>query len=115
MAEVKEMVERFRRGERNFEELIAAMTLMQGQFDPNSFLAGLLFGRGSGHGSERAALLLALTAAGSQNTQAQQQTTGMAPAPNAMQQLLPFLLLLGGEEVLVDRTVEIAEKKAGIK
>lgn len=96
MAEVKELVESFRRCG-SIEEILALVTMMQGQLDMNSFIAGLLFGKGGGRGFDRtAALLLAVSSSG--NMGQQQATGGITNTTNSMQQILPLLLLLGREE-----------------
>jgi len=97
MAEIRELFEKFRRGDRGFlEEVIAAITLMQGQLDPNSFMAGLLLGKGMGRGSGGLAALLPLLLASNPQQQQQQQMGG--PTTTNLLQLLPLFLLMGKEE-----------------
>ena len=97
MAEIRELFEKFRGGDRGgFEELIATITLMQGQLDPNSFIAGMLLGRGMGRSSDRMAALLPLILSMSGGANAQQQT-GTATT-NPLQMLLPLLFLTGRED-----------------
>ena len=115
MAEVREIIEKFRGGDRGIRELIAAMTLMQGQLDPNSFIAGMLSGKSSGgRGFDRsAALMMMMSAANSNNVQ--QQGTGVTTNP--MQQLLPLLLLMGRDDWdgYPDKTIEIVDKKTSTR
>jgi hypothetical protein len=81
--------------------------------DMNSFIAGLLFGKGGGRGGidRSLALIMAMSAA---NSTAQQQSTtsGVVTTTNPMQQLLPLLLLFGRDDWDTDRSVEFVEKKA---
>ena len=110
MAEIRELMEKVRGGDRGIEEIIAMMTMMQGQLDTNSFLAGLLFGKSGGRGMDRSlALLMAMSSA---NTAQQQGNSGTTTNP--MQQLLPLLLLLGRDDgdAHSERSFEVAEKKA---
>lgn len=98
-ADVRELFERFRGGDRGgFDEFIAAIALMQGgaNLDMNSLITGMLLGgRGGFRGMDRSALfLLALTSCNNNNAAA--QSTGTAPATNPLQQLLPLLLMMGG-------------------
>jgi len=114
MAEIKEIIEKFRVSDRfGIEEIVTLMTLMQGQLEPTSFALGLFLGGKSGlRGMDRMVpLLLSLTAA---NPNLQGQTSGGATT-NPLQQLLPFLLLLGREdwEGHPDRSIEFVEKKTG--
>jgi hypothetical protein len=112
MAEVRQLIEKFRGGDRGgMEELIAAMTLMQGNMDMNSFMAGLLFGKGGGRGGmdRSMALIMAMSAA---NQQQQSTATGVVTTTNPMQQLLPLLLLFGRDDCDADQSVEFVEKKA---
>jgi hypothetical protein len=108
--EVKEIIERFRSGDRSIDDIIALMTLMQGNLDPTSFITGMIFGsKTGGRGLDRMAIM-ALTM-NTANSSSQQQ--GGATAANPMQQLLPLLLLMdrddwgsGGE-----KSIEILEKR----
>ena len=96
MADITELFERVRRGDGGgFEELVAALSLMQGQLDPNSFLAGMLAGR-SFHRSRWQALLpliLSMNAAGGQ-----QQAIGTTSTTTPFQNILPLMLLFGKDD-----------------
>lgn len=107
-AEVREIIEKIRSGDRGIEDIIALMTLMQGNLDPTSFITGMIFGsKTGGRGLDRMAIM-ALT----MNTASPSATQGGVPTTNPMQQLLPLLLLLDREDWgSGDKTVEILEKR----
>jgi hypothetical protein len=110
MAEVREFIEKFRGGDRGMEELIAAITLMQGgTFDMNSFLAGMAFSKG-GRGLDRSMLMMMVL--NSANANSQQTTTGATVNP--MQALLPMFMMMGRDDWDgPEKTVEFVEKKTG--
>jgi hypothetical protein len=107
-AEVREIIEKIRSGDRGIEDIIALMTLMQGNLDPTSFITGMIFGsKTGGRGLDRMAIM-ALT----MNTANPSATQGGVPTTNPMQQLLPLLLLLDRDDWgSGDKTVEILEKR----
>jgi hypothetical protein len=110
MAEIREIVERFRNCDRGgFEEILALLPLLQGQLDPTSFIAGMFFGRrGGGEFDATAAILLATTA------NAQTQTAGATVASGSLNTLLPFLLLMRPDwERHGEREIEVIEKPGG--
>ena len=107
-----DLIERFR-GDRSIEDIIALMTMMQGQFDPTSLMMGMALGKG-GKGHDR--LLLILAAKSMMNANTQQQATG-TPTVNPMQQMLPLLLLLRDDWEGSDRKIEVVDRppKVGAK
>lgn len=106
-AEVREIIERIRSGDRGIEDIIALMTLMQGNLDPTSFITGMIFGsKTGGRGLDRMAIM-----AMSMNTANPSSTQGGATATNPMQQLLPLLLLLDQDWGSGGKSVEILEKR----
>jgi hypothetical protein len=113
MAEIREIVERFRNCDRRgLEEVLALLPLMQGQLDPTSFIAGMLFGRsGGGDIDSMAALLLATTA--NNNAQNTGGTVSSAPVNNMMLPL--FMLLAAKPDWRGEREIEVFEKQRPAK
>ena len=99
-ADVRELFERVRCGERGVDDLVAMLALMQGggNLDMSSLLTGMLLGsRGGGgvRGLDRSALLMLAITAGNNNAAMQASGGTGAPVLNPLQQLLPLLLLMG--------------------
>jgi hypothetical protein len=98
VAEITELFERVRRGGDGvgLEEFVTAMSLMQGQLDLNSFMAGMLAGRSFHRGSRWQTMLLPLMMSSMNANAAGQQAIGTPSTSNPMQQLWPLMLLMGG-------------------
>jgi hypothetical protein len=109
MAEVREIVERLRGCDTGrIEDIIALIPLLQGQLDPTSFIAGMVFGKSGGGLDSTAAMLLLTTA----TANSQVTATGAGVPTNSLNQILPLLLLMRSDwDKRGERSFEIVEKE----